>query len=70
MTAFIGELVKRQEEDVELEIECDPRNRGSRKLAERLGFEKISCVERAYESKGEWVGSLVYRKVVSRRDES
>jgi RimJ/RimL family protein N-acetyltransferase len=70
MTAFIGELVKRQEEDVELEIECDPRNRGSWKLAERLGFEKISCVERAYESKGEWVGSLVYRKVVSRRDES
>jgi RimJ/RimL family protein N-acetyltransferase len=66
MTAFIGELVKRQEGDVELEIECDPRNRGSWRLAERLGFERISCVERAYESKGEWVGSVVLRRVLKR----
>lgn len=49
---------------LELEIECDPRNRGSWRLAERLGFKRISCVERAFECKGEWVGSLVYRKDV------
>ncbi len=44
------------------EIECDPRNEGSWRLAERLGFEKISEVEKAWESKGEWVGSRVYVK--------
>lgn len=64
MEALIGESVKRQNGDVELEIECDPRNTGSWKLAERLGFKKHSLTERAYESKGEWVDSLVYRKTV------
>jgi RimJ/RimL family protein N-acetyltransferase len=47
---------------VRLEIECDPRNTGSWKLAERLGFEKISLTEDAFECKGEMVGSLVYEK--------
>jgi len=47
-----------------LEIECDPRNTGSRKLAERLGFERISLTEKVAESKGEWVDSLVYQKRV------
>jgi RimJ/RimL family protein N-acetyltransferase len=41
-------------------IECDPRNVGSWRLAERLGFVRESLTERAYESKGEWVGSVVY----------
>ncbi|KAJ7784254.1 acetyltransferase [Mycena metata] len=41
-------------------IECDPRNERSRKLAERLGFVMESCTERAFECKGEWVGSMVY----------
>lgn len=44
------------------EIECDPRNTGSWRLAERLGFEKVKEVDKAYESKGEWVGSKVYAK--------
>jgi RimJ/RimL family protein N-acetyltransferase len=67
MTAFIEKLVKRQDTEVmELEIECDPRNAGSWKLAERLGFEKYSLTEKAYESKSGWVGSLVYRKIVTR----
>jgi RimJ/RimL family protein N-acetyltransferase len=47
---------------IRLEIECDPRNSGSWKLAERLGFERISLTEKVYETKGEWVDSLVYRK--------
>ncbi|KAF2027323.1 acyl-CoA N-acyltransferase [Setomelanomma holmii] len=65
MIAFIDELVNRKSgEKVELEIECDPRNTGSWKLAERLGFEKYSLAEKAWESKGEWVDSLVYRKGV------
>jgi GrpB-like predicted nucleotidyltransferase (UPF0157 family)/RimJ/RimL family protein N-acetyltransferase len=65
MTAFIDELVKRQNgAAVELEIECDPRNTGSWKLAERLGFGKHSLTERAREIKGEWVDSLVYRKAI------
>jgi RimJ/RimL family protein N-acetyltransferase len=65
MRAFIAELVKSQGgKKVELEIECDPRNTGSWKLAERLGFMRYKLTERAWESKGEWVGSLVYRKVV------
>jgi GrpB-like predicted nucleotidyltransferase (UPF0157 family)/RimJ/RimL family protein N-acetyltransferase len=50
---------------LELEIECDPRNEGSWKMAERLGFERISLTEKVYECKGEWVDSLVYRKLVS-----
>jgi GrpB-like predicted nucleotidyltransferase (UPF0157 family)/RimJ/RimL family protein N-acetyltransferase len=49
---------------LELEIECDPRNEGSVKMAERLGFERISLEEKAFECKGEWVGSAVYRKTV------
>lgn len=61
---LIEYLVGRQDgRKVELEIECDPRNTGSWKLAERLGFEKHSLTERAWESKGEWVDSLVYRKM-------
>ncbi|KAF1950504.1 acyl-CoA N-acyltransferase [Byssothecium circinans] len=47
---------------LELEIECDPRNTGSVKMAERLGFEKISEEEKVFECKGEWVGSCVFRK--------
>lgn len=45
-----------------LTIECDPRNVASWRLAERLGFERASLEERAYENKGEWVGSAVYRR--------
>lgn len=66
MTAFIDALVEDHGADgLELEIECDPRNTGSRKLAERLGFKKHSLTEKAWESKGEWVDSLVYRKQAS-----
>lgn len=43
-------------------IECDPRNVASWRLAERLGFVRESHVEVAFESKGEWVGSMVYVK--------
>lgn len=49
---------------LELEIECDPRNQGSWKLAERLGFQKFELIEKHFECKGEWVDSLVYRKNV------
>jgi GrpB-like predicted nucleotidyltransferase (UPF0157 family)/RimJ/RimL family protein N-acetyltransferase len=45
-----------------LEIECDPRNTRSVKMAERLGFERVTVTERAYESKGEMVDSWVFRK--------
>lgn len=70
--AFVEEVVRRErdgeegggEVQVELEIECDPRNAGSRRLAERLGFGKEREVEEAFECKGEMVGSVVYRKVV------
>jgi RimJ/RimL family protein N-acetyltransferase len=61
---FVAELVKGQTGELEFEIECDSRNTGSWKLAERLGFKKYSLTIRAWESKGEWVDSLVYRKVV------
>lgn len=69
MTAFIEALTNktRGAKDGgkwELEIECDPRNTASWKLAERLGFERHSLTKEAYESKGEWVDSLVFRKVV------
>lgn len=65
MEAFIEVLTQKQDAGrVELEIECDPRNAGSRKLAERLNFEEHGLAERAWENKGEWVDSLVYRKVV------
>jgi RimJ/RimL family protein N-acetyltransferase/GrpB-like predicted nucleotidyltransferase (UPF0157 family) len=66
MTAFIAQLVEKEKVDgrlLELEIECDPRNTGSWKLAERLGFGKHRLTERAWESKCEWVDSLVYRKI-------
>jgi GrpB-like predicted nucleotidyltransferase (UPF0157 family)/RimJ/RimL family protein N-acetyltransferase len=49
---------------LELEIECDPRNDGSWKLAERLSFKRISLMEKVYECKGEWVDSLTYSKLV------
>ncbi|KAH8712128.1 GrpB protein-domain-containing protein [Phaeosphaeriaceae sp. PMI808] len=69
MKAFIAGLTKRQDADaVELEIECDPRNLGSWRLAERLGFEKHSLTKGAWESKGEMVDSLVYQKVILRRE--
>ncbi|PVI08508.1 acyl-CoA N-acyltransferase [Periconia macrospinosa] len=58
MKKFIELLPK----PLELEIECDPRNTGSWKLAERLEFEKISLIEKAFKCKGEWVDSLVYQK--------
>ncbi|KAL1592171.1 hypothetical protein SLS59_009827 [Nothophoma quercina] len=67
MRAFIDEVVKKEKEGedyLELEIECDPRNTGSWRLAERLGFERTSFTERAWECKGEWVDSLVYRRLV------
>jgi RimJ/RimL family protein N-acetyltransferase/GrpB-like predicted nucleotidyltransferase (UPF0157 family) len=60
MRAFIPLLGR----PLELEIECDPRNTGSWKLAERLAFERLELTERAFECKGEWVGSLVYRKQI------
>lgn len=62
--AFVDGLVTRggYGEGLEMEIECDPRNTRSWKLAERLGFERVRLTERAYESKGEWVGSLVYAR--------
>ncbi|KAF2848382.1 acyl-CoA N-acyltransferase [Plenodomus tracheiphilus IPT5] len=66
MAAFIDALKDRLQGEgkVELEIECDPRNEGSWKLAERLGFERYSLTKEAYESKGVWVDSLVLRKVI------
>ncbi|KAF2652398.1 acyl-CoA N-acyltransferase [Lophiostoma macrostomum CBS 122681] len=60
MEAFIPLLAS----PLELEIECDPRNTGSVKMAERLGFRKVGLTEKVYESKGEWVDSMVYQKVV------
>ena len=70
--AFVEEVVRRERDGeegagevlVELEIECDPRNTGSRRLAERLGFGKEREVEEAFECKGEMVGSVVYTKAV------
>lgn len=65
MGAFIQALKDRQSgREVEFEIECDPRNVGSWRVAERLGFTRVGLTERAYECKGEWVDSLVLRKVV------
>ncbi|KAF2664796.1 acetyltransferase [Microthyrium microscopicum] len=43
-----------------LEIECDPRNAASRKLAERLGFKEVHYEEKSYECKGQWVGLVKY----------
>lgn len=69
MTSFIEALTEQTKGAKdggkwELEIECDPRNTASSRLAERLGFEKHSMTKGAYESKGVWVDSLVYRQVV------
>jgi RimJ/RimL family protein N-acetyltransferase len=47
-----------------LGIECDPRNERSRKLAKQLGFEEVQFQERSHESKGEWVGSVEYGKIL------
>lgn len=60
MRAFIPHLGA-----YKLTIECDPRNEASWRLAERLGFVRESLVESAYECKGEWVGSAVYRKAAT-----
>ncbi|KAJ6523007.1 hypothetical protein B0H19DRAFT_1386510 [Mycena capillaripes] len=46
----------------QLIIECDPRNDRSSKLAERVVFTLESCTEKAFECKGEWVGSKVYSR--------
>ncbi|EUC44028.1 hypothetical protein COCMIDRAFT_99319 [Bipolaris oryzae ATCC 44560] len=66
MTAFIGAIKERIQDvgKVEMEIECDPRNEASWKLAERLGFERHSLTKEKEMVKGEWVDSLVMRKVV------
>ncbi|GKT51988.1 putative N-acetyltransferase YoaA [Colletotrichum spaethianum] len=45
-----------------LGIECDPRNAGSRKLATKLGFKEERLEEKAFKSKGQWVGSVEYEK--------
>lgn len=57
MRAFVPQVSARG-----FKIECDPRNEPSWRLAERLGFVRKSYVERAFENKGEWVGSVVYRR--------
>lgn len=71
MRAFLSALAEREKRargsgklDLELEIECDPRNTASWRLAQRLGFEQHSLTERAWECKGEWVGSMVWRRTV------
>jgi RimJ/RimL family protein N-acetyltransferase len=66
MTAFIDALKERLQDQgkLEMEIECDPRNEGSWKLAERLGFERHSLTKEKEMIKGEWVDSLVLKKVV------
>ncbi len=45
-----------------VQLECDPRNLASWRLAERLGFKLIEHKERAVEVKGEMCGSKVYAK--------
>jgi GrpB-like predicted nucleotidyltransferase (UPF0157 family)/RimJ/RimL family protein N-acetyltransferase len=66
MTAFIGAIKDRIQDigKVEMQIECDPRNERSWKLAERLGFERHSLTKEKEMIKGEWVDSLVMRKVI------
>lgn len=56
--------------NVRLEIECDPRNTGSWKLAERLGFVREPLTERAEEVKGEWVDTVVYTMAAWSRTEN
>jgi RimJ/RimL family protein N-acetyltransferase len=43
------------------QIECDPRNVASRRLAEKLGFQLVSEEQNQFFIKGEWCGSCVYR---------
>ena len=66
MTAFIDALKDRLQDQgkLEMQIECDPRNEPSWKLAERLGFERHSLTKEKDFVKGEWVDSLSLRKVV------
>jgi RimJ/RimL family protein N-acetyltransferase len=59
-TEAVRALIGSMTIEIPLEIECDPRNTGSWKLAERLGFHKTHCEENSFECKGEWVGSVVY----------
>lgn len=65
MKAFVTQLAAWHAGDgtVDMQIECDPRNTRSWALALRLGFEERSRAERAFECKGEWVGSVVYGRV-------
>lgn len=58
------ELLVTRNSPLKVEIECDPRNIGSVRMAERLKFERVSFTERAFECKGEWVDSLVFQKLV------
>jgi GrpB-like predicted nucleotidyltransferase (UPF0157 family)/RimJ/RimL family protein N-acetyltransferase len=64
--AFISAIKERLQEagKVEMEIECDPRNERCWRLAERLGFERVSLTKEKEVCKGEWVDSLVLRRVV------
>ncbi|EOA87911.1 uncharacterized protein SETTUDRAFT_168715 [Exserohilum turcica Et28A] len=66
MTAFISAIKDRLQDHgkVEMEIECDPRNKACWKLAERLGFERHSLTKEKAMVKGEWVDSLVMRRVI------
>jgi len=66
VSAFIDALRERlqPEATLQLEIECDPRNEASWKLAARLGFARHRLTKEAFACKGVWVDSLVYRKMV------
>ncbi|RMZ74693.1 arabinogalactan endo-beta-14-galactanase [Pyrenophora seminiperda CCB06] len=66
MTTFIDALKERLQDQgkLEMQIECDPRNEPSWKLAERLGFERHSLTKEKEFIKGEWVDSLSLIKVV------
>ena len=46
------------------EIECDPRNLASCRLAERLGFLVVSDIHSAAKIKGEDCGSRTYRLTI------
>ncbi|KAF2278901.1 acyl-CoA N-acyltransferase [Westerdykella ornata] len=63
-TEAIRKFVELLGSPLRLEIECDPRNKRSVKMAERLGFQKVREIEKAYENKGEWVGSVVFEKEI------
>lgn len=57
--AFIRELWK-DPSIRQLEIECDPRNTASWRLAERLGFDLVREIENSILSKGEMCSSREY----------